>query len=149
MRVISTVHSEARHTRKSKANRKDGFRGHVSAEPETGLITDAELTSATGEEGSDPVVEQQMIARDRFHRPETETLHPDTGSDAVPADEQEADQPGGDEAVVAEPGPAAAGDTGDGGEITTAGTDSADWTTAAGEQGAGLRVYGDSAYGTR
>ena len=27
-------------TRKSKSNRRDGFRGHVSAEPETGLITD-------------------------------------------------------------------------------------------------------------
>ncbi|MDT5255946.1 MAG: hypothetical protein QOD10_1026 [Mycobacterium sp.] len=147
-RVISTVDPQARHTRKSKANRKDGFRGHVSAEPETGLITDAELTSAAGEEGSDPVVGQQMIARDRFHRPQTQTPHPDTGSDAVPADEQQADQPGGDEALVPQPGPAAATDTGDSGEITTAGTDSADATAAPGEKGAGLRVYGDSAYGT-
>jgi len=48
-RVISTVDPEARHTRKSKSTRRDGFRGHVSAEPETGLITDAELTTATGE----------------------------------------------------------------------------------------------------
>src|SRR5271157_6489348 len=45
-RVISTVDPEARHTRKSKSTRRDGFRGHVSAEPETGLITDAELTTA-------------------------------------------------------------------------------------------------------
>ena len=105
-RVISVVDPAARHTRKSKSNRKDGFRGHVSAEPETGLITDAELTSAAGDAGSDPVVGQQMIARDRFHRPEAETAHPDAGGDVAPADEPRADQPGGDEALVAEPGPA-------------------------------------------
>src|SRR6202023_2796687 len=70
-RVISTVDTEARHTRKSKSARRDGFRGHISTEPETGLITDAELTSAAGEDSSDPVVGQAMIARDRFHRPET------------------------------------------------------------------------------
>jgi transposase len=149
-RVISTVDPAARHTRKSKSNRKDGFRGHVSADPETGLITDAELTSAAGDAGSDPVIGQQMIARDRFHRPEAETAHPDAGGDVAPADEPHADQPGGDEALVAEPGPdaAAAAAAGDGGEITTAGTDSADATAAAGEKDAGLRVYGDSAYGT-
>ncbi len=43
-RAISTVDVETRHTRKSKSNRRDGFRGHVAAEPETGLITDCELT---------------------------------------------------------------------------------------------------------
>jgi hypothetical protein len=149
-RVISTVDVAARHTRKSKSNRKDGFRGHVSAEPETGLITDAELTSAAGEAGSDPVVGERMIARDRFHRPETEAPHPDTVGDATPADEPQPDQPGGDEAVIAGPGPdvavAAAAD--DSGEITAAGTDSADAAAARSEGHAGLQVYGDSAYGT-
>ena len=129
-RVISTVDPEARHTRKSKSNPKDGFRGHVSAEPETALITDAELTSAAGDAGSDPVVGQAMIARDRFHRPKAQTEHPDGGGDVAPADEPRADRPGGDEAVLAEPGSggtaAAAG--GDGAEITTAGTDSAEAT---------------------
>ena len=47
-RVISTVDPETRHTRKSKSNRRDGFRGHVAAEPETGLITDGALTKAAG-----------------------------------------------------------------------------------------------------
>ncbi|UGT92693.1 transposase [Mycobacterium ostraviense] len=149
-RVISTVDPEARHTRKSKSNRKDGFRGHVSAEPETGLITDTELTSAAGEGGSDPVVGRQMISRDRFHRPETEAPHPDTGGHATPADEQQPDQLGGDEAVIAGPEPdvavAAAAD--DSGEITAAGTDSADAAAARSEGHAGLQVYGDSAYGT-
>jgi hypothetical protein len=67
-RVISTVDTETRHTRKSKSNRKDGFRGHISAEPETGLITDAELTKAAGDNGSDAVVGEKLIARDRYHR---------------------------------------------------------------------------------
>ncbi len=47
-RVISTVDREARHTRKCKSKRRDGFRGHVAAEPETGLITDCEMTMAAG-----------------------------------------------------------------------------------------------------
>jgi hypothetical protein len=41
-RVISTVDRQARHARKSKSKRRDGFRGHVAAEPGTGLITDCE-----------------------------------------------------------------------------------------------------------
>ena len=35
-RVISTVDTEARHTRKSKSARRDGFRGHLAAEPRPG-----------------------------------------------------------------------------------------------------------------
>jgi hypothetical protein len=65
-RVISTVDIQARHTRKSKSTRRDGFRGHLAAEPETGLITDCELTVAAGDDGSDAVVGQKMIARDRY-----------------------------------------------------------------------------------
>jgi len=150
-RVISTVDPEARHTRKSKSFRRDGFRGHLSAEPETGLITDTELTSAAGDEGSDPVVGQAMIARDRFHRPQAQTARPDAGGDAASAaDEPQADRCGSDEALLAEPGSGgtAAAGAGDGGQITTGRTDSAEATVAAGEKGAGLRIYGDSAYGT-
>lgn len=66
-RVISTVDPETRHTRKSKSVRRDGYRGHVAAEPDTGLITDCEMTKAAGEEGSDPVIGEQMISRDRHH----------------------------------------------------------------------------------
>jgi hypothetical protein len=43
-RVISTVDPETRHARKSKSVRRDGYRGHMAAEPDTGLITDCELT---------------------------------------------------------------------------------------------------------
>src|SRR5207248_1688231 len=52
-RVISTVDPQARHTRKSQSNRKDGYRAHMVAEPETGLITDEALTMAAGADNSD------------------------------------------------------------------------------------------------
>src|SRR2546421_2093063 len=66
-RVISTVDTEARHTRKSKSKRRDGFRGHVAAEPETGLITDCEMTMAAGEGSTDAGNGVKMACRDRFH----------------------------------------------------------------------------------
>lgn len=70
-RVISTVDREARHTRKSKSKRRDGFRGHVAAEPETGLITDCEMTMATGPGSADAENGVKMAACDRFRRPGT------------------------------------------------------------------------------
>jgi hypothetical protein len=63
-RVISTVDPDARHTRKSPEARRDGYRAHVAAEPETGLITDEELTRAAGEHNADAAVAGQMIARE-------------------------------------------------------------------------------------
>ena len=68
-RVISTVDREARHTRKSKSKRRDGFRGHVAAEPETGLITDCEMTMAAGDGSTDAENGVKMAGRDRFHPP--------------------------------------------------------------------------------
>jgi hypothetical protein len=38
-RVISTVDPQARHTRKSRSHRRDGYRGHLATEPDTGLIS--------------------------------------------------------------------------------------------------------------
>jgi hypothetical protein len=63
--VISTVDREARHTRKSKSKRRDGFRGHVAAEPETGLITECEMTMAAGPGSTDAENGVTMTARDR------------------------------------------------------------------------------------
>jgi Transposase DDE domain/Transposase domain (DUF772) len=63
-RVISTVDPDARHTRKSPEARRDGYRAHLAAEPETGIITDEQLTKAAGEENSDAAVAGQMIARE-------------------------------------------------------------------------------------
>jgi hypothetical protein len=61
-RVISTVDPEARHTRKSAEARRDGYRAHVAACPETGIITGARLTRAAGEENSEAVVAARFVA---------------------------------------------------------------------------------------
>jgi hypothetical protein len=66
-RVISTVDPDARHTRKSPENRRDGYRAHVAAEPETGIITDEELTKAAGPENSDPAVAERFLAAETTH----------------------------------------------------------------------------------
>jgi transposase len=63
-RVISTVDTEARHTRKSPEARRDGYRAHVAAEPETGMITDEALTKAAGTENSDAGVAERFLAAD-------------------------------------------------------------------------------------
>lgn len=63
-RVISTVDPEARHTRKSPEARRDGYRAHVVAEPETGIITDEALTKAAGVDNSDAGVAGSFLADD-------------------------------------------------------------------------------------
>ena len=60
-RVVSTVDPDARHTRKSPENRRDGYRAHVAAEPETGIITDEKLTKAAETENSDPAVAKEFL----------------------------------------------------------------------------------------
>lgn len=64
-RVISQVDPQARHTRKSPEARRDGYRAHVVAEPETGIITDEALTMAAGPHNSDAAVAEQFLATDR------------------------------------------------------------------------------------
>src|ERR1039458_5909679 len=61
-RVISVNDPEARHTRKPPENRRDGYRAHVAADPETGIITGEELTRAAGPENSDAAVAVQFVA---------------------------------------------------------------------------------------
>ena len=61
-RVISTVDPDARHTRKSPEARRDGYRAHVAADPETGIITDEKLTRAAGTENSDPAAAEEFLA---------------------------------------------------------------------------------------
>jgi hypothetical protein len=50
-RVISTVDPQARHARKTSAARRDGYKGHIAAEPESGLVTECALTAATAPDG--------------------------------------------------------------------------------------------------
>jgi hypothetical protein len=61
-RVISTVDPDARHTRKSPEARRDGYRVHLAADPETGVITGEKLTRAAGTENSDPAVAEEFVA---------------------------------------------------------------------------------------
>ena len=61
-RVISTVDPEARHTCKSSEARRDGYRAHVAADPETGVITNEKLTGACGEQNTDPAVAEEFVA---------------------------------------------------------------------------------------
>jgi IS5 family transposase len=61
-RVISTVDPDARHTRKSPEARRDGYRAHLAADPETGIITDEKLTRAAGTQNSDPAVAEEFLA---------------------------------------------------------------------------------------
>jgi hypothetical protein len=61
-RVVSAVDPDARHTRKSPGARRDGYRAHVAAGPETGIITDEKLTKAAGQENSDPAVAEEFLA---------------------------------------------------------------------------------------
>jgi hypothetical protein len=61
-RVISVNDPQARHTRKSPEARRDGYRAHVAACPETGIITGEQLTQAAGEENSDAAVALQFVA---------------------------------------------------------------------------------------
>jgi Transposase DDE domain/Transposase domain (DUF772) len=121
-RVISTVDREARHTRKCKSKRRDGFRGHVAAEPETGLITDCEMTMAAGPGSTDAENGVKMAGRDRFW----------------PAPDAAAASPG---PAPAQPGAGAEPDA-------QAGAEPAGARPGAGEAPRGLEVYGDSAYGS-
>ena len=52
-RMISTVDPQARHAHKTRERRQDGFKAHVVVEPDTGLITEAEVTKVNGPENSD------------------------------------------------------------------------------------------------
>ena len=78
-RLVSTVDPDARHTRKSPEARRDGYRAHVVAEPDTGIITDEELTKASGADNADPAVAERFLAND--------TAANDRTSNAVASDE--------------------------------------------------------------
>jgi 16S rRNA C1402 (ribose-2'-O) methylase RsmI len=45
--AISTVDPQARHVHESVHRRQDGYKTHVTVEPETELVTAAELTKPT------------------------------------------------------------------------------------------------------
>jgi len=63
-RVISVVDPQARHIRKTTQNKHDGFKAHMVAEPDTGLITGVAVSSGCGEDSSDTVNAVAMMTAD-------------------------------------------------------------------------------------
>ncbi len=47
-RVISTVDPEARHAHKSRRSLRDGYKAHIVAEPDTGLVTACDIGAGNG-----------------------------------------------------------------------------------------------------
>ncbi len=63
-RMISTVDPDTRHAHKTRSRQQDGFKAHIVIEPDTGLITAAELTKASGPGNSDGAVGARLIGMD-------------------------------------------------------------------------------------
>ena len=63
-RVISVVDPQARHVHKTVHHRQDGFKGHVSIEPDTGLFTAATLTEAAGQDNHEAVIGLDLLGQD-------------------------------------------------------------------------------------
>ncbi len=63
-RVVSVVDPQARHVHKTVHHRQDGYKAHVAIEPESGLFTAGELTTATGEHNQEAVVALGLLADD-------------------------------------------------------------------------------------
>ena len=82
-RIISTADPEARHARKTRSVRRDGYKAHIVAEPETGIITAAELTPA---DASDAKVGARLLTTDT-----TDTDTTDTTDDTDDTDDTDTD----------------------------------------------------------
>ena len=102
-RVISTVDPEARHARKSRSRRSDGYKAHICAEPDTGLITAAELTTAdTSDARVGPrLLQQDPTAPHNTTDTDTDTADTDSDSDSADADTASADADTADTADTA------------------------------------------------
>ncbi|MGH8902283.1 MAG: transposase, partial [Egibacteraceae bacterium] len=58
-RIVSTVDPQSRHAHKSTSSYRDGYKGHIATEPESGLITSNTLTGANTGDGE---VATQLLA---------------------------------------------------------------------------------------
>ena len=135
-RVISTVDPEARHARKSRSQRRDGYKAHICAEPDTGLITAAELTTA---DTSDAQVGPRLLQQDPT-APHNTTADADT--DTADTDTADADTADTDTAD-ADSGTADTADA-DSGTADTADADTADTDTADADSGTADTADADS-----
>jgi hypothetical protein len=60
-RVISVVDTQTRHVRKSRAAKRDGYKAHLMAEPDTGLVVAATASQGAGPQSSDAAVAAAML----------------------------------------------------------------------------------------
>jgi hypothetical protein len=60
-RTVSTVDPDARHIHKNRTRHSEGFKGHTSIEPETGLFTAVALTSGYGAESHEATVALDLL----------------------------------------------------------------------------------------
>jgi hypothetical protein len=61
-RVVSVVDPEARHVHKNRTRHQDGFKAHVSFEPETGLFTAVALTGGSGAGNHEAAIAAGLLA---------------------------------------------------------------------------------------
>ncbi|MET8130365.1 transposase, partial [Streptomyces sp. NPDC005231] len=61
-RTVSTVDPDARHIHKNRTRHQEGFKGHVSFEPETGLFTAVALTSGYGPDNHEAAIAAGLLA---------------------------------------------------------------------------------------
>jgi IS5 family transposase len=61
-RMVSTVDPEARHIHKTRSRYQSGFKGHVAAEPETGLFTAVQMRSGCGADNHEAAVAPELLA---------------------------------------------------------------------------------------
>jgi len=67
---VLVVDAQARHARKSRAARADGFKAHIVVKPDTGLVTDTMITMAAGPASSDATAGLPCpISRRKRHDP--------------------------------------------------------------------------------
>jgi hypothetical protein len=64
-RVVSTVDPDARHIHKNRTRHQDGFKGHVSFEPETGLFTAVALTAGSGAGNHEAAIAPRLLASEQ------------------------------------------------------------------------------------
>ncbi|WP_078912621.1 IS1182 family transposase [Streptomyces sp. NRRL S-646] len=63
-RIVSTVDPASRHIHKNRTHHQDGFKGHASFEPETGLFTAVALIGGGGADHHEAAVAAQLLAEE-------------------------------------------------------------------------------------
>jgi hypothetical protein len=61
-RMVSVTDPDARHVHKNRTRHQEGFKAHVSFEPETGLFSGFELTGGSGAAGHEATVAASLLA---------------------------------------------------------------------------------------